>query len=162
MLLSVPFADQKGAIHRVVITVIGVILLGSGCMLSPSTLRVPAAALDSVRGIGKVEAEISIENERNNSIQIENLLVIDVKASSDREALDKAVNFLSDRNWRITGENRPVIVSLESTDWQNTNLTLRPFNPMYFEDHPNVLETLKKASIKEESLVYLEVFEGEI
>ncbi|WP_329087696.1 MULTISPECIES: hypothetical protein [unclassified Streptosporangium] len=145
-----------------VITVIGVILLGSGCMLSPSTLRVPAAALDSVRGIGKVEAEISIENERNNSIQIENLLVIDVKASSDREALDKAVNFLSDRNWRITGENRPVIVSLESTDWQNTNLTLRPFNPMYFEDHPNVLETLKKASIKEESLVYLEVFEGEI
>ncbi|MEU4410164.1 hypothetical protein AB0F88_37125 [Streptosporangium sp. NPDC023963] len=131
-------------------------------MLSPSTLRVPAAALDSVREIGKVEAEISIENERNNSIQIENLLVIDVEASSDREALDKAVNFLSARNWRIAGENRPVIVSLKSTDWQNTNLTLRPFNPMYFEDHPNVLETLKKASIKEESLVYLEVFEGEI
>jgi hypothetical protein len=129
-------------------------------MASPPTLRVDPAALENIRGIGKVWAEVSIENERNGRSQIENLLVIDVGAASGREALDKAADLLEGRNWMIDTENRPAIVLMESANWKDAHLVLYPFHPAYFEDHPEVLGALEKASVKEESLVYLEVFEG--
>ncbi|WP_344976383.1 hypothetical protein [Streptosporangium fragile] len=137
-------------------------ILGSGCTLSPSTpstLRVPPAALDGIRGIGRVQAEAIRENEDNGNRQIDNLLVIDVGATSGREALDKAADLLAARKWVIVAENRPTIVSMDSADWQETHLVLRPFRAYYLEDHPEVLKKMKEASVKEESLVYLEVFE---
>ncbi|WP_326825435.1 hypothetical protein [Streptosporangium sp. NBC_01756] len=147
------------------VVVLGIALLSSGCIVSPSTsltLRVAPAALDNIRGIGKVQAEASDENENENGRQIENLLVIDVEATSGREALGKAADLLGARKWRVVAENRPTIVSMESANWQDTHLVLRPFHPAYFEDYPDILEALKEASVKEESLVYIEVFEGEI
>lgn len=137
-------------------------LLASGCMLSPSTLRVSPAALDNVRGIGKMLAETSTENATENGRQIENLLVIDVGATSDREALDKAANLLAARKWAIDGENRPTIVFMKHANWPDTHLILRPFDSMYFKDYPEILKALKETSVKEEALVYISLFEGEI
>ncbi|MEU7897672.1 hypothetical protein AB0B45_33045 [Nonomuraea sp. NPDC049152] len=107
-----------------------------------------------------MQEEITTEYERNGRTQIAKMLVIDVGATSGPHALDKAAELLVARKWVISAENRPTIVSMDSARWQGTHVVVRPFAPLYFEDHPEVLERLKESSVQEESLVYLEVFHG--
>ncbi|MEV0347596.1 hypothetical protein AB0H88_17665 [Nonomuraea sp. NPDC050680] len=164
MRLRAGFTEKAARIGRIAATVLGAVLMASGCVFSSAkvTLRVDPAALDDVRGIGEVRAEASHESERDGKTQVSRELVIDVGATSGREALDKAADLLAARKWVITTQNRPTIVLMESARWGETYATLRPFDPAYFEDKPEVLEQLKKASVKEEPLVYLDVYEGTI
>ncbi|MEU7863279.1 hypothetical protein [Nonomuraea sp. NPDC049141] len=164
MRLRVAFTEQAARIGRIATTALGAVLMASGCVSPPAsvTMRVDPAALNDVRGIGEVRAEASDESERDGRTQVARDLVIDVGATSGRAALDKAADLLAARKWLIKAQNRPTIVLMESARWGETYATLRPFNPAYFEDKPEVLEQLKKASAKEESLVYLSVYEGTI
>lgn len=49
---------------------------------------------------------------------------------------------------------------MDSGKWKDAYLSLRPFSPLLFEDGSEILKALGKASIEEESLVYVEVNEG--
>ncbi|MFD0883229.1 hypothetical protein ACFQ08_01440 [Streptosporangium algeriense] len=132
-----------------------------GCSSAPSTLRVPSAALDSIRSIGKTRAEISVENEGRDTTQIEHVLVIDIGSPDNRGAFDKAADLLLARKWEVVGERLPLIVLLKSPEWKNTNLTLCPYSAEELEQYPELMAQLKEP-VNEESLVYLSVFEGEI
>ncbi|WP_020541180.1 hypothetical protein [Nonomuraea coxensis] len=155
-------AENPAYRGRVAAVVLGLVILCSGCSLSPVevVLRVEPAALDDIRGIGEVRAESTSESEKDGSRQISHALIIDVGAASGREALDKAAGLLLSRRWKISAENRPTIVSMESSRWEDTRLILRPFHPAYFEDQPEVIEQLEESSAEVESLVHADVEKG--
>lgn len=124
-------------------------------------LRVPSAALDSIRSIGKTRAEISVENEGRDTTQVERLLVIDIGPPNGLGAFDSAVDLLLARKWTVVGERSQLIVFLKSPEWKNTHLILYPYSAKELEQYPELLAQLKKP-FNEESLVYLSVFEGEV
>ncbi|MDA0635114.1 hypothetical protein ACQEUU_34075 [Nonomuraea sp. CA-218870] len=137
---------------------IGVVILLTSCFGSaPLILRVPSVALESVRSIGETKAESSFESSWGNGTQIYNLLVIDVGTEGKQEALDRAANLLGERSWVTVAENRPTIISMNSSKWKGVEVVLRPFNAAYLEDYPEVLRQLEKVPVEERSLVYIEV-----
>ncbi|MEV0595675.1 hypothetical protein [Nonomuraea cavernae] len=140
--------------------VLGLLTVVTGCLGPPAsvTLRVDLAALEDVRGIGRVRAEFAHESDtEGGGTQISETMIIDVGGMNGREALDRAANLLAARDWMIEAENRPTIIGMASARWKDTYLELRPYHPAYFEDHPEVLEKIKKESIDSSSLVYLDV-----
>ncbi|MFC3982330.1 hypothetical protein [Streptosporangium jomthongense] len=143
------------------ISFLSVILLSVGCSSVSSTLKVPSAALESIRSIGKTRAEISVENDGRDTTQVEHLLVVDIESAGSRGAFDKAADLLLARKWTVVGERRPLIVSLKSLEWKNTHLILYPYNAKELEQYPELVDQLKEP-VNEESLVYLSVFEGEV
>ncbi|MEU7900280.1 hypothetical protein AB0B45_46540 [Nonomuraea sp. NPDC049152] len=156
---------RSAAVDRIMVIILGIFIVASGCMVPPApvVLRVDPAALDDVRGIGEVQAELNnVSDLEDGGTLISQKMIIDVGGRSGRESLDKAVDLLTARKWVIKGQNRPTIVMMATTRWNDTFLALRPYNSAYFEDNPEVLKEIKKRSINEESLVYLDISRGSI
>jgi len=122
-------------------------------------LRVAPAVIDNVRSMGRVELEFETESDWGSGTQVTNELVINVGAAGGREALDEAAVLLKEREWIVVAENRPTIVLMKSSRWKDVRVIVRPFHSAYFEDNPEILKRLERASVEEQSLVYLQIFE---
>lgn len=85
-----------------------------------------------------------------------NTVVVDIGAKKEGDALNEAVRILERHGWRISADNRPTLVSMDSSKWVNAYLAVRPYNPAYFEYVPKALERIKQSSTKEESVVSVE------
>ncbi|MBB6350932.1 hypothetical protein FHU36_007504 [Nonomuraea muscovyensis] len=138
---------------------LAVVLLGASLILSgcvSNRHQVDPAVLKDVRSIGKVIAEATSEGVVDRGVDVVNTVVVDIGAKKEGDALNEAVRILERHGWRISADNRPTLVSMDSSKWVNAYLAVRPYNPAYFEYVPKALERIKQSSTKEESVVSVE------
>ncbi|TMR21828.1 hypothetical protein ETD86_13595 [Nonomuraea turkmeniaca] len=139
---------------RRAIALIGLIVLASACGLFPRPVyHVNPAALKEVRSIGTLKEEGSDEVDYAGAIETYNVLVIDVGGRNGEEALDKAVDILRQKEWKVVGQGS-LMTSMESDKWDG-HLTATPFHPYQLQHYPNILEALKDKSTRTEALVII-------
>ncbi|MFI7700344.1 hypothetical protein [Nonomuraea sp. NPDC049480] len=93
------------------------------------TIRADAGAVDEVRGIGRVVAQTTADPIYGDTIQIEDVLIMDVGAPSFEMAMDSARKLLERRGW-TTMDKLVTYVSMKSTRWGGTSLTIDPFQKL--------------------------------
>ncbi|WP_127939413.1 hypothetical protein [Nonomuraea polychroma] len=133
-------------------------LLMSGC--GYTTWQVDPAVLDEVRSIGRVIGESTSDGIWEDTNDIITTFVIDVGGKSGPESVDKTVDLLGKRGWKILRENRPTSTTMESPTWENDHLVVRPFHPAEIENEPSIQGMIKEKAPKPEALVVVWAWEG--
>jgi hypothetical protein len=101
------------------------VLMGCGAKV----LEVEPAALLEVRGIGAVIEETTVDPIYENTVQVINLLIMDVDASSFEEASAKASDLLQARGWFVSDRYLDY-VEMESAKWDFTKVTIGPLSDL--------------------------------
>ncbi|MGI5284445.1 hypothetical protein ACQEVF_14025 [Nonomuraea polychroma] len=113
-----------------------------------------------MRSIGRVIGESTSDGIWEDTNDIITKFVIDVGGKSGPESVDKAVDLLGKRGWKVLSENRPTSATMESPKWGNDHLVVRPFHPVEVENEPSIQGMIKKKSPKPEALVVVWAWEG--
>ncbi|MEV7006651.1 hypothetical protein [Streptosporangium sp. NPDC051022] len=130
-------------------------LLVAGCS---AALQVNPAALDDVRGIGKVLGEVTTEGIWSNTKEVINKLAIDTGSANSREAINKAGDLLRKRKWVAVSQSTSEFMQMKSTVWDGVYLTIFPFDSSEIELYPEkAQEAIKKASAGSEALLAVSV-----
>ncbi|TYB62183.1 hypothetical protein FXF51_26030 [Nonomuraea sp. PA05] len=79
------------------------------------------AAVEEVRDIGTVFTRTMADPIYDNTIQVEDILIMDVGGSGVDEALDIARGRLAQRGWTVVGTSERLLV-MESAKWKGTTL----------------------------------------
>ncbi|WP_371784849.1 hypothetical protein [Streptosporangium subroseum] len=113
-----------------------------------------------MRSIGKVLGEATIKGHAwGGGTEVTNRFVIDVGSANASEALNKASDLLLKLDWVVVGEGPLGSMVLESDAWEDTHLTVDPFNPsgrMYPEEIKKAIE----ASTKPEALLLVDAYQS--
>lgn len=144
---------QVGHVRMMAITLlIGGVLVAS-CGLTHTTLRVDPAVLNEARSIGGVLGESTSNGYYEGTTDVITTLVVGTRGKNSTDSVKKAMKHLGGRGWKTTNENLPVSVTMESPNWETNELVLRPFDPMYLENEPEILEAINRAVTNPEALV---------
>lgn len=127
---------------RVAAVLLAICLMVSGCGLFHVTLQADPAVIDNVRGIGKVLGETTTEGTWEGTTEIENILVVDVGSTSSKEALNKAFHLLGERGWKVTSQNIPKRVMMESTIWEDVHLSVDISNSLDVDSYPEEIRRI--------------------
>ncbi|WP_157248724.1 hypothetical protein [Nonomuraea typhae] len=100
----------------------------AGCGLFQVTFRAEAGAVREVSGIGRVVEKTFVDPIYRNTIQIDDILVMDVGASSHEEGMAVARDRLAKAGW-VPGVEREQGISLDSARWKDTPLSVAPYEP---------------------------------
>ncbi|MEV4177005.1 hypothetical protein [Nonomuraea sp. NPDC049709] len=133
-------------------------LFMSGC--GYTTWQVDPAVLDEVRSIGRVIGESTSDGIWEDTNDIVTTFVIDVGGESGPESVNKAIDLLGRRGWKISHTNLPTSVTMESPKWESDRLVVRPFDPVEVENEPEIKEEIKKKRARPAALVVVWAWEG--
>lgn len=133
-------------------------LLMSGC--GYTTSQVDPAVLEEVRSVGKVIGESTSEGIWEDTNDIITMFVIDVGGKSGPGSVNRAIDLLGRRGWKILRTNLPTSVTMESPKWGTDQLVVRPFDPVEVENEPEIQEEIRKKSAKPAALVVVWAWEG--
>ncbi|MEU7985963.1 hypothetical protein AB0B56_13950 [Streptosporangium canum] len=128
-------------------------VLVSSCGITHTTLRVAPAVLDEARSIGGVLGESTSDGYYEGTTDVITTLVVGTRGKNGMDSVKKAMKHLSGRGWKTTNDNLPVSVTMESPNWETNELVLHPFDPMYLENEPEILEAINRAATSPEALV---------
>ncbi|MCP2349886.1 hypothetical protein [Nonomuraea roseoviolacea] len=101
------------------------LLAGCGSWLQ-KPIRVEEGALSEVLSVGRVVARTTEDPVYNNTVQIDDVLVMDVDASSFEVGMDVARRRLEQHGWAFS-EKVATRTLMNSTRWKDTSLTIEPF-----------------------------------
>ncbi|MDX3100002.1 hypothetical protein [Nonomuraea angiospora] len=122
-----PVLARMTAVAGPALIALCVAILTSGCGLwFQKTIRVEAGAVDEVQSIGRVIAQTQDDPRFENTIQVDDILILDVGAQSSEEGMRVAQSRLEQRGWIPAGEG-PTFKAMTSTRWKHTSLSLRSF-----------------------------------
>ncbi|MEV4808083.1 hypothetical protein AB0K18_49555 [Nonomuraea sp. NPDC049421] len=105
------------------VTAVCLALVTAGCaaFFLPEELKVDPAAVEEVHDIGTVFTRTMADPIYGNTIQLEDILIMDVGGSGVDEALDIARERLAQRGWKVVGASERLLV-MESAKWEGTTL----------------------------------------
>ncbi|NBE91859.1 hypothetical protein FE391_00720 [Nonomuraea sp. KC401] len=116
-----------GAVVKTAIIVVNILVLATGCGLWPhKTIRAEAGAVDEVRSIGRVAAQTTEDPLYGDTVQVDDILIMDVEASSFEEGVSAAREQLEQRGW-VTTFKGVAFTEMRSNRWKGASLTIRPF-----------------------------------
>ncbi|MEU6790306.1 hypothetical protein ABZ907_01290 [Nonomuraea wenchangensis] len=126
------------AVVRVTVMALCVLMLAAGCgSLFLHTVRAEAEAVDEVRSIGRVVAQTTEDPQYRDTIQIDDILMLDMNATTFDTATDEACRLLERRGWVLTDKVPSHHLRMASTRWEDTSLTIYPFDQA---NSPNSLQ----------------------
>jgi hypothetical protein len=108
---------------------IGFILAAvSGCgtlwfFKSTTVIKIDPAAVTDVRAIGRLVAQTTTDPYDQDTVQVVEILVLDVGASDFSEALTVARARLQQKGWNVSASG-DIIVTMESSRWKGTTTRL--------------------------------------
>ncbi|MGP3959653.1 hypothetical protein ACTWPT_26950 [Nonomuraea sp. 3N208] len=125
-------AGRRGNLRRGVHALIALWVLTSiaGCelpWLSSLRLEVDAAAVREVGAIGEIVARTTEELEYKKTIQVVDILIVDVGKNTFPEALDSARDQLQRRGW-TNAYNSQDLIRMTSPKWEKVSLTAMSLN----------------------------------
>ncbi|WP_156325598.1 hypothetical protein [Nonomuraea sp. SBT364] len=100
------------------------VVSGEG-LLPHETIEVAPEALREVSGIGTIMAQTIVDPIYENTVQVCNILIMDMGASSFEEAAIKARTRLEERGWVLSGKPNYSSISMESPKWEFTRLSIK-------------------------------------
>jgi hypothetical protein len=113
-----------------VLALLAVPLVFAGCGLLPhKVIEVDPVALREISSIGTVVGQATIDPLYENTVQVINLLIMDVDASSFEEASARARGLLKERGWIVLSENLDTI-KMESSEWEFIRVTIEPLEDL--------------------------------
>ena len=112
---------------RTMLIALCMMLLVAGCgSWFRKTIKVEVGAVNEVRSVGRVVAATTEDPMYEDTIQIDDVLLMDVGAASFELGMDHARKLLEQRGWTSTDE-RVDYVRMESTRWKDTSLTMQTY-----------------------------------
>ncbi|MGW4476574.1 hypothetical protein ACWENQ_43530 [Nonomuraea sp. NPDC004354] len=152
-----PVADQNRIapqVKRVLVALLALPLL-SGCNVAWAVreLKADPAAVGEARSIGAVVAETTQVLRYENADQAIEVLIIDIGASSFREAIGAAKERLRQRGWKIKYDSDD-LVSMESAKWKQTDLSIEPLQALKdynVDSEPQIASTLRANEAKSDT-----------
>ncbi|GAA0913810.1 hypothetical protein [Nonomuraea longicatena] len=121
------------------------VLVWRGDLLVSPDEKVDSAALQTVRQIGAVQAEDSIESDYDvrwaEGFEIINTFVVDVGEAKTGAAIGKAASRLRGHGWVLYSQD-PTAVMMKSAKWSAV-LDIIPFDPEALRYHPKIRATLQ-------------------
>lgn len=136
----------------------------SGCevsWLSSVHLEADAAAVREVGSVGDVIARTSQELQYERTVQVIELLIVDVGESSFLEALDATRKRLKRHGWIEESTNSDSF-SMKSLKWKNTIVTAASLNtlePYHAELRPDIAKAIKESSAGPRVYVLIDISE---
>lgn len=97
---------------------------GCGAPWFERTTKVDPAAVSEVRGIGKVVTQTMTDPIYEDTIQVVDILILDVAASGFEDALNTARQRLRQRGWVESVGGTDEYILMESSKWEGTTLTV--------------------------------------
>lgn len=148
--------SMVGVGRSVVVGLVALLLL-AGC--GSQTFRVAPEVVDEVRSIGKVVAETRDGIGWDEIEVVDEILVFDVGATSEEEALSKASDLLQRKGWGVTSKSLGR-VEMESPKWSDNRLTYTPVNMYDFGDQPipRVARAIRDVGARSEALIVVEIY----
>lgn len=120
-------STAPGILVRPILICLCTLILASGCgSLFVTTIRVEEDAVDEVRSIGRIVAETTQDPIYRDTVQIDNILILDVGAPSFKRGVSIAESRLEKHGWEVDSKI-PAFTDMKSTRWKDTSLTVRPY-----------------------------------
>jgi hypothetical protein len=136
MYIRALFAGCLGAV-----ALIGVSLLAlRGEFFPAPAYQVSPAALDEIRHIGIVRAEVSSEIDYDGNLELANTFVIEMGRMGAKESIDKAVKIFRKNGWEVLGK-KGAMASMKSTKW-NAHLVLYLYDKVNLVHYPTIPKNL--------------------